>query len=161
MGVKLYLPDQETVENCVDKAKSNAIWHAAGVRVPKTLLLHGKKDLKKAFDLLGGTIWIRAIEGGAGHGALPVDDFEFAKLWIDRFKGWGNFSASVLLSEKSVTWLSIWYEGELVVAQSRRRRSWKFGSRTLSGVTGITGVGETFSDPVVDRVARTLTWLAR
>ena len=43
--------------------------------------------------------------------------------------------------------------GELVVAQTRRRRAWNFGDRTLSGVTGVTGVGETCSDPVVDRVA--------
>ncbi|EDN71228.1 hypothetical protein BGP_3068 [Beggiatoa sp. PS] len=41
-----------------------------------------------------------------------------------------------------------------MVAQTRYRRSWNFGNRTLSGVTGITGVGETYSDPVVDRTAQ-------
>jgi carbamoyl-phosphate synthase large subunit len=117
------------------------------------MLLHSPDDLRKAFDRLGDKIWIRATVGAAGQGALPADDFEFARIWIDRFKGWGNFTAAECLTPQTVTWLSLWYEGELVVAQTRRRRSWNFGNRTLSGVTGITGVGETCSDPVVDKVS--------
>ena len=109
--------------------------------------------MKHAFETLGKTIWIRATEGGGGRGALPTDNYDFARIWIDRYKGWGAFTASKLLTRNSVTWLSIWHQGELVVAQQRRRRSWNFGDRTLSGVTGITGVGETSSDPIVDRVA--------
>ncbi|MFH1616607.1 MAG: carboxylate--amine ligase [Planctomycetota bacterium] len=153
LGVKYFLPSKQTVEDCVDKARSYAIWQSAGIRVPQTLLLHDEQDLKRAFDLLGKTIWIRAAEGGGGRGALPSDNFDFARIWIDHFNGWGSFIASELLTTKSITWLSIWFEGELVVAQTRRRRSWNFGNRTLSGVTGITGVAETCSDPVVDEVA--------
>lgn len=154
LGVKLYMPSKETIENCVDKQKSYAIWQSSGVRVPETILLNDTNDLKAAFDKFGSTIWVRATEGGGGRGALPADNYEFARIWIERFKGWGSFTASELLSEKSITWQSIWHEGELVVAQTRRRRSWNFGNRTLSGVTGITGVGETCSDPLVDRVAQ-------
>ncbi len=154
LGTKLYLPNTDTIENCVDKQKSYAIWQSAGVRVPETILLNKESDLKLAFDKFGSTIWVRATEGGGGRGALPADNYEFAKIWIERFKGWGTFTASELLSEKSITWQSIWHEGELVVAQTRRRRSWNFGNRTVSGVTGITGVGETCSDPLVDRIAQ-------
>jgi hypothetical protein len=117
-------------------------------------MLQNENDLKKAFDKFGPTIWVRAIEGGGGRGALPTNNYEFAKLWIERFQGWGTFTASELLSEKSITWQSIWYEGELVVAQTRRRRSWNFGNRTVSGVTGITGVGETCSDALVDQISQ-------
>lgn len=154
LGTKLYLPDENTVENCVDKQRSYAIWKKSGLRVPETILLGNESDLKKAYQKFGPKIWIRAIEGGGGRGALPADNYDFAKIWVDRFKGWGTFTASELLSEKSITWQSIWYEGMLVVAQTRRRRSWNFGNRTLSGVTGITGVGETCSDPLVDRIAQ-------
>jgi hypothetical protein len=153
LGAKLYLPAAETIETCVDKSRSYAVWSRAGIKVPRTLLLRGPEDLKRAFDELGETVWVRAIEGGAGRGALPTDNFEFARIWIDRFDGWGGFTAAELLTERSVTWQSIWHEGELVVAQTRRRRSWNFANRTLSGVTGITGVGETCSDPVIDRIA--------
>lgn len=154
LGVKHYLPAAETVENCVDKEKSYQIWQRAGIPVPKTMLLHNPADLKKAFDLYGETIWVRAIEGGGGRGALPADNYDFAKIWIDRYNGWGEFTASELLTKDTVTWLSIWYHGELVVAQTRRRLSWNFGNRTLSGVTGITGVGETYSDERVDRISQ-------
>jgi carbamoyl-phosphate synthase large subunit len=84
---------------------------------------------------------------------LPTDNVEFARLWIDRFNGWGRFTAAECLTPDTVTWLSIWSDGELIVAQTRRRRSWNFGNRTLSGVTGITGVGETCSIPQVDEIA--------
>jgi len=153
LGIRLFLPAADTIENCVDKNKSYEIWQRAGLKVPRTLLVRTPEDLKRAFDQFGEKIWIRATEGGAGRGALPADNFAFARIWIDRFGGWGAFTAAELLTEKTVTWQSIWHEGELVVAQTRRRRSWNFGNRTLSGVTGITGVGETCSDPKVDRVA--------
>ncbi len=154
LGVKHYLPAAETVENCVDKEKSYQIWQRAGLPVPKTMLLHNPTDLKKAFDLYGETIWVRAIEGGGGRGALPANNYDFAKIWIDRYNGWGEFTASELLTKDTVTWLSIWYHGELVVAQTRRRLSWNFANRTMSGVTGITGVGETCSDETVDRISQ-------
>lgn len=156
MGTNVFMPSHDVIEKCVDKQKSYAIWKSEGIKVPQTYLIHNEMDLKKAFTELSnenGEIWIRATVGGGGKGALPTNQFEFAKLWIDRFKGWGTFTASELLTSKTVTWLSIWYEGELVVAQTRKRKNWKFGSRFISGVTGMTGVGETCSDPVITQVA--------
>jgi hypothetical protein len=154
LGVRLFIPACETIENCVDKRKSYEIWKNAGVRVPETILLRTPNDLNCAFEKFGNKVWIRCITGGGGHGALPADNLEFARLWIDCYHGWGEFTAAQCLTPQSITWLSLWFEGELVVAQTRRRRSWNFGDRTLSGVTGITGVAETCSDPLVDRTAR-------
>jgi hypothetical protein len=153
IGVKLFLPSEQAVEDCVNKERSYVIWKQNGVRVPKTMLIKNPKDLTAAFASLGEKIWLRAIEGGGGFGALPTDDYEFAKNWIERFQGWGIFTAAELLTNQTITWQSIWYEGVLVVAQTRRRRSWNFGDRTLSGVTGITGVGETCSIKEVDELA--------
>jgi len=153
LGVRLYLPAAETIDNCVDKSKSYDIWRRSGIKVPRTMVVRTPEDLARAFDQFGTKIWIRATEGGAGRGALPTDSLDFARLWIDRFEGWGAFTAAELLTDQSVTWQSIWHQGNLVVAQTRRRRSWNFGDRTLSGITGITGVAETCSDPEVDRIA--------
>jgi hypothetical protein len=155
-GTKIFMPSNRTIDVCVDKSKSSDIWKSEGVKIPETINIESKEDLKKSFDKLGnndGVVWLRASVGGGGKGALPTNDYEFAKKWIDRFDGWGGFTAAELLTERTATWLSIWYEGELVVAQSRRRKSWNFGSRTLSGVTGVTRVGETFSCDQIDRVA--------
>lgn len=153
MGIAYFLPDADVVENCVDKGASYRIWQSCGVAVPQTVIINNPEDLKKAFDCFQGKMWIRATEGGGGKGALPVDNLEFARIWIDHYKGWGHFTAAELLSSQTVTWLSIWHSGELIVAQGRKRHSWNFGNRTLSGVTGITGVGETIDDPVVDKIS--------
>lgn len=157
-GVRLYLPSKETIDICVDKGKSAEVWMCEGIRVPNTIWITNEEDLKRAFMELGnedGTIWLRSTKpAGGGLGALPTNDFDFARIWIDRFHGWGSFTAAELLTKDTVTWLSLWYEGELVVAQTRKRNSWNFGNRTLSGITGITHVGETCSDPTIDRIAQ-------
>ena len=154
LGVKYFLPSKDAIENCVNKEKSYRIWYDKGLKVPRTMLLKNESDLKKAFNKYGDKIWIRATEGGGGKGALPTDSYDFAREWINYYKGWGNFTAAELLSEKSVTWMSIWYKGELVVAQGRKRRCWNFGNRTLSGITGVTGVGETYSDDKINKLAQ-------
>ena len=152
-GVKLYLPAADTVQTCLNKYETYRRWHAAGVRVPRTMLIREPMDLEQAFREFGDTVWIRAVTGAAGAGALPTNNYELARCWIDRYRGWGRFTAAELLSKQSAAWLSLWFEGELVVAQARRRRTWNFGDRTVSGVTGITGVAETVSDPQLDQVA--------
>ena len=153
LGVKTYLPSPATVENCVDNHRSYKLWRRSGLRVPETVLLRSRQDLQAAFEQFGPALWLRAVTGTAGHGALPADDMQFATMWIDHYDGWGHFTAAKRLGHKTVTWLSLWFEGDLVVAQSRRRRGWSFGSRTLSGVTGITSVSETCRDQLVDAVA--------
>ncbi len=157
LGVKTYMPPHPVIETCVNKYSSYQIWEKAGVKVPKNLFIHNEKDLKTAFDKLAndeGKIWLRASSiGGGGKGALPTNDYEFAKRWIDRYKGWNDFVAAEMLTADTVTWLSIWYEGELVVAQTRIRKGWTHGNRTLSGVTGVTKVGQTYSNDTVNTVA--------
>ena len=157
VGVKTFMPEHEIIDTCVHKFKTYLKLKSAGIKVPENVIIHSEADLRQAFQDLGnqdGKIWLRASSIGAGgKGSLPTNDFEFAKHWITHFKGWGDFAAAEMLTEKTVTWLSIWFEGELIVAQTRIRKGWVHGNRTLSGVTGVTKVGQTFSDPVVDDVA--------
>lgn len=154
LAVRMFLPSEQTVSSCIDKYQSYRLWEQAGITVPRTREICSPSDLQEAFTSLGPSIWLRLKEGGGGSGALPTDDFAFAKLWIEHFKGWGNFTAAEVLSPDSVTWTSIWRGGQLLVAQGRKRLAWLFGNRTLSGVTGVTAIGETVSDPTVDAVAQ-------
>lgn len=152
-NIKYFWPSINTVNSCVDKGKSAAIWQKSGLKVPSTKLINEPSDLEQAFDEFNGHIWLRAREGGGGYGALPTDNIGFAKAWIDRFSGWGQFTAAELLTPESVTWSTIWYKGKLLVAQARKRLFWAFANRTLSGVTGITGAAITCDDPLVDDIA--------
>jgi carbamoyl-phosphate synthase large subunit len=156
-GVKTFMPDHEVIDTCVHKYKTYLKCKDAGITVPTNYLINDEDDLKRAFSDLAdekGNIWLRASSiGGGGKGALPTNDFVFAKGWLDRYKGWGDFVAAEMLSPDTVTWLSIWHEGELVVAQTRIRKGWTHGNRTVSGVTGVTKVGQTYSNAEVDRIS--------
>jgi carbamoyl-phosphate synthase large subunit len=156
-GTKLFMPSHEVIDICVDKYKSYLKWKDAGLDVAKNILIKNEDDLKRSFAELSdknGKIWLRTSSIGAGgKGALPTNDYGFAKKWIDKHEGWNDFVAAEILTPDTVTWLSIWHEGELVVAQTRIRKGWTHGNRTLSGVTGVTKVGQTHSDDTVNSVA--------
>lgn len=156
-GTKLFMPDHAVIDTCVHKYKTYQKCKDAGIKVPRNIIINNENDLREAFSTLGdakGNIWLRASSiGGGGKGALPTNDFSFAKGWIERYNAWGDFVAAEILTPETVTWLSIWYEGELVVAQTRIRKGWTHGNRTLSGVTGVTKVGQTFSNAEVDRIS--------
>ena len=156
-GVKTFMPSHDVIDICVHKYKTYLKLKKAGIKVPENIMIHNEADLKNAFETLGdknGNIWLRASSiGGGGKGALPTNDFTFAKGWIERYKGWGDFVAAEMLTPDTVTWLSIWHEGKLVVAQTRIRKGWTHGNRTVSGVTGVTKVGQTFSDEMIDKIA--------
>lgn len=156
-GTRMLVPDNDTIDTCVHKYKSWLKFKQAGLTVPENLVIHNPEDLRAAFGALGGEsgkIWLRAMSiGGGGKGSLATRDLDEAIRWIERCQGWGEFLAAELLTSRTVTWMSIWHDGVLLVAQSRRRRSWAHSALSPSGVTGVTKVGETCSDPIVDRIA--------
>jgi carbamoyl-phosphate synthase large subunit len=153
-GTLLPLPSPRTVEICVDKYQSYEIWASAGLPVPRTVLLSGEADLEAAMRDLGPEVWLRATEGGGGTGAIATSSLELARAWLERFDGWGAFTAASMLGRDSVTWQSIWWQGELIVAQTRRRYGWAFADRAPAGVTGVTHIGATICDPAIDALAR-------
>jgi 3-methyl-D-ornithine--L-lysine ligase PylC-like protein len=149
-----FLPPTRTVQICQDKFESFRLWHRAGVRVPETVVVTTEQQLESALERFGGRMWIRAKSGAGGRGALPVHDLQTARSWLDLNDGWrGDFTASELLEPDSITWMSIWHRGELVVAQGRRRLFWELARVSPSGVTGATGAGETVRDDQLDDIA--------
>ena len=156
-GTKIFMPDHSVIDTCVHKYKSYQAFKKAGVIVPVNITIDTEEDLKRAFKELGdsqGKIWLRDSGiGGGGKGALPTSDYTLAKSWIDHYKGWGGFIAAEMLTPKTVTWLSVWHEGELILAQTRAREGWTHGNRAISGVTGVTKVGVTVSDEQVTQIA--------
>ena len=157
-GVKMLLPDNDTIDTCVHKYKSYLKFVKAGIKVPRNMIVSTPEDLKRAFKELGNsanTIWLRAMSiGGGGLGSLPTNNYEDAFNWIEKRNGWGNFLAAELLTKKTVTWLSIWKDGELIAAQGRKRDSWASSALSVSGVTGMTKVGVTCSDDQVDEISK-------
>lgn len=150
---RVFLPAKETVTICQNKYLSFEKWKEAGLVVPDTMMINNEDDLRAAFSRFGPKIWLRAVQGAFGKGSLPTEHYDQAKAWLDFQRGWGTFSAAVCLMPESITWQSIWKDGELVVAQGRKRLYWEFANRAPSGITGLTGTGVTISDPVLDDLA--------
>ena len=155
---KTFFPAKETVKILQDKFESFKLWEKAGIKVPKTQLITRDTDLGILLDEMGGSMWLRAISGAGGRGSLPVYDVKSAKNWLDfqeKNGSWnGNFTASELLEPETVTWMSLWKDGELVVAQGRKRLYWELAKISPSGVTGATGTGLTDSSEELDDIAR-------
>jgi carbamoyl-phosphate synthase large subunit len=150
---RTFFPSTETVRICQDKFLSYERWHAAGLVVPETVVMHADADLQDAFASYGGHMWLRDSTGAGGRGALPVHDLDTARSWLDLRQGWGRYTASELLEPETITWMSIWHNGELVLAQGRRRLYWELSKVSQSGVTGATGAAITVADPQVDEIA--------
>jgi carbamoyl-phosphate synthase large subunit len=146
------LPRKETVERCLDKFASYSAWRDAGIKVPGTRHIRTPDDLAAAFRDFG-ELWLRPAFGAAGNGSYRTSDQRHARMWLDTHQGWGAYTAAEYLSPDSVTWQSIWLDGRLVVGQGRRRLQWEFADRAPTGITGVTGVGMTICDAVVDEVA--------
>ncbi|MBI4122975.1 MAG: carboxylate--amine ligase [Parcubacteria group bacterium] len=153
VNTRTFLPDKKTVEVCLDKFASYQLWEQASLPIPRTVLIQKPQDLKEAFQNIGSYLWLRNRKGAAGEGSYPAKAYEDALSWIHSRNGWGRFTAAEVLTEHSVTWMSIWNKGTLVAAQGRERLYWEFANRAPSGVTGITGGGMTYSDPALDELA--------
>lgn len=150
---KTFLPDPETVDILRDKFRSYDMWQKNNVPVPQTILINNEDDLKKSYELFGEDIWLREIQGAAGKGSFSGPQYKEALQHIENAQGWGRFTAAERLTPRTVTWMSIYYKGKLIVAQTRERLYWEHSNRTQSGVTGITGTGKTVSDPKIDEVS--------
>lgn len=153
MGVKTFLPEDSMVQIYEDKYQTYKILRENGVPVAETTLLHNEDDLKRELQNRPEGVWIRAIKGCGGKGSTPATDFDFAKAWIDKFDGWGNFTASEILGKKTATWSGLWKDGELIISQVRKRLYWEFSYLSPSGVTGITGAQMTAKDKGLDEIA--------
>lgn len=154
LAAPVFLPEDLVVRRCQNKFQSYLAWENADLTVPQTMLLSKPSDLTRAFEALGTPLWLRNIQGAAGRGSLAAVNAKQARSWIDFHEGWGHFTAAQYLSPRSVTWMSIWQKGELIIAQGRERLYWEMSKIAPSGITGVTGTGVTVRDATVDTVAK-------
>jgi carbamoyl-phosphate synthase large subunit len=143
LGAATFLPPLSEIEICRNKMLSYARWTESGVRVPETLMVSQSEDLTAAFDQFGGEVWLRAVIGAGGRGALGTDSLRRAQAWLDVYDGWGRFTAARRIKGGArLSWESVWAHGELIVVQGRRQLVQGFEHLTMSGITGVPGVNQ-------------------
>jgi carbamoyl-phosphate synthase large subunit len=151
LGAATFLPPLEDIEICRDKMRSYLRWKERGVRVPETVLVSSQQELVEAFDRFGGEVWLRAVIGAGGKGALGTDSSRKAEAWLDVHDGWGRFTAARRIKGgHRLSWESVWAHGELITVQGRRQLVQGFEYLTMSRITGIPGVNQWGTPPEAD-----------
>jgi len=130
INAKIRLPKYKTIEIAQDRYKSNKIWEAADLPVPKS------KIIKNEEQLMANT-WLRPrlpISGGAKQ-AIYAQTEKQAKEWIKKYDGWGNFIMSEYLPGRIYGFDSLWKKGKLIGYQLKERMKY------LSSGTNLVGYG--------------------
>lgn len=145
LGCTTFWPPQDAMAIYEDKWLTYLKCRDVGVPVPETVLVSTPEDVRRAVRQWG-KVWLRATRGSGGRGAIVTDDPDLGIAWVKRFDGWGTFTAAEVLTSEMATWMGIWWHGELVVGQGRKRLHWEYGHLSPTGVTGITGAQSTLKD---------------
>lgn len=158
LQAKIFLPDKEDVDLFEDKWETYLkVFELDKNLVPLTFLIHNSKELFSKMQLLSNNfndeVWIRRVYGSGGSCAIATCDFELANAWIRRFNGWGKFTISKKLTNKTLTWSGIWNKGKLVASLIRERLYWEFADRAPAGVTGITGGQKIVYNEDIDKMS--------
>lgn len=153
LGAATLLPSHETALLLESRAETYDRCRREGVPVLRSVTINGEADLWRAFTDVGKRLWLRDVQASRGYASLVVSDLQMAKGWLDLTAGWGRSMAVELVGKPTTVWESVWDHGNLVAAQGTRRHSWEFARLTPSGVSGVTGVGETIAAPQVDALA--------
>jgi len=142
VNANLFLPRKDTIKICQDKFRATQIWKRKDIPIANTVLISKETDIEKAFEEMGSPLWIRAIHGAGGKGALLVNKYEHAKAWIDYWSGWGKFMASEYLPGANFGWDGVFKDGELIANFTKQRLEYVLQEASPSGITGTTGVAK-------------------
>jgi hypothetical protein len=156
-GAVLFWPETSVVSTCLNKFSTWQALKSNEIEVIDNIFLNSKNDLVKHFSNLKqmtGEVWLRSnLTSGGGLGSKRVRSVNEGIEWVERNEGWGSFIAAPALGDATVTYQSVWYEGELICAQARERLGWAYGNLTASGVTGITKACITVDDIEINELA--------
>jgi hypothetical protein len=152
LDCRTFWPPSEAIEIYENKWLTYLKCTAAGIQVPATVLINSPEDIHKAIRNWG-KVWMRATHGSGGKGAIVTDDPVLANAWVARFDGWGQFTAAEVLTSEMATWMGIWWQGQLIVGQGRKRLHWEYAHLSPTGVSGITGAQTTLKNKRVREIA--------
>lgn len=146
-GAAMRVPSLAAQEVAASKWLTWQRFRAAGLPVPRTLLIENEADIERAFDEIPTRpVWFRGagIPGrGVGGAALPCTRPIQARGWIDFHDGWGAFIASEYLPGDNLTFLALMDHGRVVTSQGRQRDAYVIPHVSPSGITGAPAVSHT------------------
>lgn len=150
----MFLPSADVVVLCHDKFAIKEKLTAAGVGTAKSVELEQPEDVDAALSALGKKIWVRAVSGAGGRGALPIDKPEHGRMWVDYWNGWGSFIAEEYLPGRNLAWQGVYNDGELIGSIAWERLQYVMPTVAPSGITGTPAVSRLINDDQVHEIGR-------
>ena len=158
------LPDHDVLERLQDKHATIQLWADAGLRTGSILFGPETPDyLQQARYAFGLPFWLRARHGAGARAATLVQDPTTGWHWIRYWASRGEhieWVAEEYLPGRDYCWSSLWYEGKLIAAFTRRRDEWLYPQNSPSGITGTPTIATIVHDDEVAQVARAAVLVA-
>jgi len=140
------IPRLSVLEKTDDKFSTQRALDAAGIPVPRTILLSTPDDLSRAFKEFAPPVWVRGSGApglGIGGAALPCREESVARSWVEHYRGWGGMVANEYLPGRNLSWMCAFDRGRLLAAAARERLEYVLPHVAPSGVTGAPAVSRT------------------
>lgn len=161
LKAKTFLPKLSTIKICQNKIEFNHALNKKNVPTPEAYHLKSEKDLKESVNKIlksNNRAWIRAIRGAGSKAAIPIVEYDQAKMWISywvKMKGlkYDDFMISEFLPGKEYAFQSIWLKGKLLVSQARERVEYLFGNLFVSGQSSSPSVAVTVNNNEVNEIS--------
>lgn len=147
IDVKSFLPSVSAIDFSQNKLQCNEKLESNSIAVPQSF--YGSLSNIEAMLQLHKKVWLRAIKGAGSKAALPVTNIEQARGWLNYWKQKAPKTEMMVceyLPGPEYAWQSLWYEGELICAQSRERCQYLHGNWMPSGQSSSPSIARTISD---------------
>lgn len=115
VNARTMLPDRSALFICADKLRTALL---AGDDAPRSLPLADESELEELIDELGGDCWMRLRHGAGSAGALPVDNPDIARAWVQHHYRFGVGVNEWMIAERlpgrDLSWTGVYRDGELL-----------------------------------------------
>jgi len=146
LAAPIRLPSPSVVLLCHNKVDTKRQLAAAGVPIARFRPLQAPENVDAAFESLGSPLWVRAIRGAGGRGALRVASPSHGRMWVDYWSGWGSFVAEEFLPGRNLGWQALYDDGRLVASIAWERLGYAIPRAAPSGVTGTASLARLVED---------------
>jgi glutathione synthase/RimK-type ligase-like ATP-grasp enzyme len=148
---KTYLPKLETSGLCLSKTEVCNTLSKQCLAKPALYYSKIKDNLEGVFKMFGSPVWVRLQTGAGGRGSLACKTPETIHTWIKLITTLGkgkekDFIIQPYLKGNDYSFVSLWFNGNLLTSFSKQRLSYLFPHLSLSGITGTPTVSQIVHD---------------
>ncbi len=156
---RVFLPSRRVIELCQDKYRLNRLLGAGGVPVPRTRVVASLRGLERIFRRVAvdGLAWCRIRTGSGSMGAIPVRTAAQARSWIEYWRDMRGvppraFTLAEYLPGRDFSCVALWRGGHPVLVKACERLSYFGAGSSPSGISSVSHLAKTVSDPRVVEV---------